>query len=240
MKYITESKIGLMRSNNEDNLGVLKNDKTLLAIVCDGLGGYNAGDVASEIAVETILSFFEETSGGDIIKLISDSILEAHNRILIESNKISSQFGMSTTAEVLFVDQKNFYWGHVGDSRIYLFSENRLIQLTKDHSLVQQLIDQGLIDEKNAGKHPNKNIITHALGDEKKLEIDAGNMLLPEKPWKFFITTDGVTNVIDFFEIEELLKYDDLQKLSEDISNLIESRGAPDNYSFIIISSEKE
>ncbi len=238
MKYISESKIGLSRKNNEDNLGIIKTKKTILAVICDGLGGYNAGDVASEIAVETILSYFEVTPNDNILSVITNSILESHNRILSESKKSISQNGMSTTVEVLYIDEYNIYWGHVGDSRIYSYINNQLVQLTKDHSLVQQLVDQGLINEDDASKHPNKNIITRALGDDKKLEIDVGSMQIPPGEWKFFLSTDGVTNVILDYEVEQFLQIEDLTEAAESISSLIENRGAPDNFSFIIISNE--
>jgi len=233
------SKVGFIRTENEDSLGVFKVDNGLLAIVCDGLGGNNAGEVASQLTVDTIYNHFRNSEINSYEERIKSSVLEA-NRIVFEKSQLEPKFsGMSTTAEVLFLKDNKAYMGHIGDSRIYIFREDKLEQLTKDHSFVQKLVDDGLLTEKEAEFHPNKNIITRALGDGNTIDVDLrvvdfrGNNDL-----YFFVCTDGVNCVTDNKELQDIFRLNDIDSISHNISDLIEERGAPDNFSFVIISNK--
>jgi protein phosphatase len=235
--YKTISKVGLIRTENEDSLGVFKFDNGLLAIVCDGLGGNNAGEVASQLAVDTIYNHFSNSLNENYIERIEASVYEANKTIYQKSISNSDLRGMSTTSEVLFLKDGTAFLGHIGDSRIYMFANNDLTQLTKDHSFVQRLVDEGVLSEDEAGFHPNKNIITRALGDSIPIDVDLySSDLEQEENILFFISTDGVHGVIDNKELQEIFRSkDDLNNISDEISGLIEGRGAPDNYSFVLI-----
>jgi len=239
-RYITQSNTGLKRSENEDALGVFEIDGGMLVVVCDGLGGNKAGDVASKLAVKTIASRFKEAVEKDILERIKDAILEANRTVLEESNKDFDMKGMATTVEALFLKDDHAYWGHVGDSRIYYFKKSKLKQLSKDHSLVQKLVDEGYLTLKEAEHHPNKNIIMRALGDNVSVEVDLSKLKISSSDYgKFFLCSDGVTTVVNDSELEELLSGNDFDQISDELSNLVEERGAPDNYSFVILTRDK-
>jgi protein phosphatase len=141
---------------------------------------------------------------------------------------------MATTIEVLFLVENTAYYGHVGDSRMYYLQNGKLKQLTKDHSLVQKLIDEGFLTVDEAEHHPDRNIIMRALGDTSAIEIDLSKITLKSSDDSlFFLCTDGVTTVVKDNELEEILTNYDF--LKEKLSELINQRGAPDNYTFVCI-----
>jgi serine/threonine protein phosphatase PrpC len=236
--YEKESKVGFKRTNNEDAIGIFNVDGGLLTIVCDGLGGNNAGEIASSLSVEIIYKSFKDSTEQDYLKRIKDSIEAANKSIKEESAKQDSFDGMATTAEILFIKEKTAYWGHVGDSRIYNLKNGKLKQLTKDHSLIQKLIDDGYLTLNQAETHPNKNIIMRALGDSDSIEIDLSKLKLDSSDHnKFLVCTDGVTNVINHDELEKMLRNKDSGTISKNLTSIIEKRGAPDNFSFVILES---
>jgi PPM family protein phosphatase len=236
--YVKESKVGLKRTNNEDAIGIFDVDGGLLTIVCDGLGGNNAGEIASSLSVEVIHKSFKDSDEQDYLKKIKDSIEAANRCIKEESSKQEKFDGMATTAEILFIKDKTVYWGHVGDSRIYNLKNGKLKQLTKDHSLIQKLIDDGYLTLNQAETHPNKNIIMRALGDSDSVEVELSKLkLVPSDSHKFLVCTDGVTNVINDDELEKLLKNKETGTISKSLTALIEKRGAPDNFSFVLLEA---
>ena len=235
--YITVSRTGLKREHNEDHIGVFEVDGGLLIIVCDGLGGNQGGEIASKLAVDTINEEFKNMTKLGVIERIQHSILKANDAIIQESSEDDNSNGMATTAEVLFLKKDFAYWGHVGDSRIYSSRKEKLQLLSKDHSLVQRLIDEGYITLKEAENHPNKNIITRALGDNNVLEVDLSKMKLKKKENnRFLVCTDGVSGVLTNNEIEILINNSNLSNIADKMSQLIEERGAPDNYSFVLLA----
>ncbi len=236
--YLAVSEIGQSRNKNEDAYGVYVVDDGLLVIVCDGLGGNKAGDIASQYSVKKIFNSFSNSSDEDYLVRIKNSIKNAHSGLIEEGENNYNFSGMATTAEVLYINDNYAYWGHVGDSRIYHLSKNKLKQLTKDHSLVQKLVDEGYLSLKEAENHPNKNIIMRALGDSDELEIDLSKVKITNSGSDdlFFVCTDGVSGVIDNNELENILILKDLHNISANLKNIIEERGAPDNYTFVIVS----
>jgi len=234
-KYSSVTNIGLKRKNNEDSLGIFEVDNGILAIVCDGLGGNKAGDIASQLSVNSVYDYFQTSDLPDYLERIKFSIMSTNKDLIEKSNTSPDLKGMATTIEVLFLKGNNAYWGHVGDSRIYFLRNSKLTQLTKDHSLVQKLVDEGYLTLKEAEHHPNKNIIMRALGDNQKVEIDLSKMKLnSNEDFLFFICTDGVTGVINDLELEKI--FSDYDKTNETLSKLIINRGAPDNFSFVTIA----
>lgn len=237
LNYICESKIGLKRSGNEDFVGVLNVDDGLLAVVCDGLGGNRAGDIASRLTVESIFNSFSNSLETNYLNRIRFSLGYANKIILEEAKKYNEKKGMATTAEVLFIKNHKAYLGHIGDSRSYFFHNRKIKQLTKDHSLVQRLVDEGYITKKQAENHPNKNIIVRAIGDNEIIEIDLHEFELNENEnWKFLMCTDGVTTVLDDEDLALILNKNDIEIISENLSQKVEEKGAPDNYSFVLVS----
>lgn len=235
--YITVSRTGLKREHNEDYIGIFEIDYGLLIVVCDGLGGNRGGEVASKLAVDTISSEFKNMNKLGIIERIQYAITKANESIIEHSSKDENLTGMATTAEVLFLKKDFAYWGHVGDSRIYSSKNGKLQLLSKDHSLVQRLVDEGFITLKEAENHPNKNIITRALGESIDIEVDLSKIKLKKKENnKFLVCTDGVSGVLNDSEIEKFINGNNLSNIAAKMSRLIEDRGAPDNYSFVLLA----
>ncbi|HSP86753.1 MAG TPA: Stp1/IreP family PP2C-type Ser/Thr phosphatase [Ignavibacteriaceae bacterium] len=238
--YTKISKTGLVRSDNEDSIGVFKVQDGLLAVVCDGLGGNNAGEVASQLAVETVHKNFQDSPEDNYPEKIKSSVIKANTAIFEKAKSDSDLKGMSTTAEVLFIKDDKAYIGHVGDSRIYIFTGGKLKQVTKDHSFVQRLVDEGVLSEKEAEVHPNKNIITRALGDSIPVEVDLDAIKIPsQENLFFFMCTDGVSGVIDNSELEGIFRLNDMDYITKRIAELVEQRGAPDNFSFVLIKNDE-
>jgi protein phosphatase len=205
--------------------------------MCDGLGGGLSGEFASKVSVETIHKSFVQSKEIDLLKRIRHAIEKANKFVYEKSNGNLNFKGMASTCEVLLLNGVCSVWGHIGDSRIYIFKNDKLKQLTKDHSLIQKLMDDGELTVKEFKNHPRKSVITKAIGDDKIPDIDTSKIVLPNSGnFKFFVCTDGVTCVVNDAEIEKFLGYDNIQRASEQLKNLIEMRGAPDNYSFFIIS----
>lgn len=239
MKYthVSVSETGLRRYDNEDSFGVFELEDGLLTVLCDGLGGNKAGEVASSLTVETIYNSFIKSDKVDYLERIKDAILAANRMIIEESSATPAFRGMATTVEVLYLNSSTAYWGHIGDSRIYRLINNKIKQLTKDHSLVQRLVDEGFLTLKEAENHPNKNIIMKALGDASDVEADLSKLrLLLKDNVKFFICSDGVSGVVNDEELEEIITNNEADLISQKLSKLIEDRGAPDNYTFVLIT----
>ena len=235
--YFSVSEYGQKRKDNEDSVGIFHTDYGLLIIMCDGLGGGLSGEFASKVSVETIHKTFIQSEEVDSIKRIRKAIEQANKFVYEKSNGNLNFKGMATTCEVILLNGTCSVWGHIGDSRIYIFKNNKLKQLTKDHSLVQKLMDEGEFTVKELKNYPRKSVITKAIGDDKIPDIDTSKIVLPNSDhFKFFVCTDGVTCVINDAEIEKFLGQNDIEEASEQLKNLIEMRGAPDNYSFVIIS----
>lgn len=236
--YCSVSEFGKIRKQNEDSVGIFKTYFGLLIIICDGLGGGLSGEFAARLSVETIHKAFVESDEADLLKRIRKSIEKANKFVYEKSNGNLNFKGMATTCEVLLLNGESAYWGHIGDSRIYAHKNNKLTQLTKDHSLIQKLMDEGELAVKDFKNHPKKSVVTKAIGDNKIPEVDTSKMLLPQKSQlKFLVCTDGVTCVVNDNELENLLENEDINKISNKLKKLIEKRGAPDNYSYVIVSN---
>ena len=238
-KYIKISNIGFEKKFNEDAVEVMMVDDGLLAILCDGVGGDYGGDMASKIAIKSATYFFTSSESHDYLERIKYSLEEANSFVVNHSAGSEMLKSMATTIEMFFIKDNIAYWGHIGDSRIYHIKSDKLKQITKDHSLVQKLLDEGFITHNQAANHPNKNIITKALGDNPYVYPDISKIKLNEfETNRFFICSDGVTNMISDPEIERILNLSDLEAKKNEIVRLVKLRGAVDDYSFIYIEKE--
>jgi protein phosphatase len=239
LNYISESRRGLVREVNQDHAGTLQTTEGFLAVVCDGVGGNNGGETASEIAVGAIISGFRDYTELEPIERIEKGIRIANEEIAREADLDPFLKGMATTAVVLFLDHYGAYWAHAGDSRIYFYKDSELTQLTKDHSLVQTMVDKGIINAAAAEKHPFKHIITRAIGENLSLEIETGSMDLNyDENIKFLLCSDGVSGMLTKVEIADILSMNNLSEMDIKFTRKIEKNGAVDNYTFIIISNK--
>ncbi len=239
-KYLKFTSPGVEKRLNEDAVEVTETNDGLLSILCDGIGGDSGGELASRIALKSALYFFNSYEGNNYLERIKLTVEESNNFVLGHSSNTLPLKNMATTFEILFLKDNFVYWGHIGDSRIYHLKCKRLNQITKDHSMVQKLLDEGYISHKQAENHPQKNVIIKALGDNPNIEADVSKIKINDSDVnKFFICSDGVSNLITNKELEVILNIPDLEEIKKQIIKFVKLRGAVDDYSFIIIEKMK-
>jgi len=235
-KYIRFTSPGAEKKFNEDAVETVEINNGLLAVLCDGVGGDNGGELAARIALKSAMYFFNASESDDYLEKIKLAIDESNSFVINHSSTSIPLKNMATTLEIIYLKENIVYWGHIGDSRIYHLKSKRLNQITKDHSLVQKLLDEGYITHKQAVNHPQKNIIIKALGDNAIIEPDVSKIKLNENEEnRFFICSDGVSNLISDAEIEKVLISEDIEEIKNRLIKMIKLRGAADDYSFIII-----
>lgn len=240
MQVFAKTDIGKERKINEDYYYISPTDSNIkLYIIADGMGGYNAGEVASKMATisvkEYIEKHFEESkiSRELLIKLISNAI-EYANNIVYQKSISSKEFnGMGTTLDVCLIYNNKAYIGHIGDSRVYRIRKNFMRKITKDHSYVQTLIEDGTITKEEAYNHPKKNMLTKALGCLEKVEPDIYIKTFIQDDI-FVMTTDGLTNMIKEDEIYKIIN-ENPQISAEKLITEANARGGFDNITVIII-----
>lgn len=232
MEYVVYTNRGKIREDNEDSYLVKTRPFPLFA-VADGMGGHQAGEVASQLAVKFLDSYTFDT--GNLSIAIEEAINKANEEILqLGVNKASYQ-GMGTTLSMGIILNNKLFIGHVGDSRIYIYRDGELKQLTTDHSLVNELLENKQITSQEAFNHPQKNIITQALGISQNLNVEIKEIDLLKGDLLLF-STDGLHDLLCYQEINEFLA---TGKEIESISNLMGEealhKGGNDNITFIIV-----
>lgn len=241
MDAIFLTDVGKLRPHNEDDGAVVK-DKThnqLLALIADGMGGHQAGDVASQLTKEFILKKWEENDqlftpvGAE--QWLEETIQQTNTNLFELAQSNPKYEGMGTTVVAAICNEQFVTIAHVGDSRIYLKTNETLKQLTADHSLVGELLRNRQITEAEALNHPRKNVLLRALGTEESVKIDIetihweqGNYLL--------LCSDGLTNkVLDEEMNEELMKNTPIKVIGEKLIQMANERGGEDNISLAIV-----
>ena len=229
-----QSDPGLRRPNNEDDFIVMP-DADLMA-VADGMGGAAAGEVASRIFIETVSALFIRTrcqSEQEAIAKVQDAFRLANEKILSHIKYNPQCRGMGCTAELIVFTSQGYVLGHVGDSRAYLLRAGQLKQLTRDHSLVQDQIDQGLVKPEEVRKHPFKNVILRAVGIDEPLALDLirGKAVPGDL---FLLCSDGLTDMIDDLLIKEVLSLP--LTLAQKGTKLIESAKSAGGYDNITVA----
>lgn len=232
-----ETDTGNKRTLNEDAVGYYEKDDLGIFIVADGMGGHNAGEIASKIAVETVIKYIREHHSDYTMEQVIDAaISEANKEIYKYALLDESCSGMGTTITVAFVKNNELVIGNVGDSRCYIVSKGKLKKITKDHSLVQELLDNGTITEEEARTHPNKNVITRAVGTKAMVKGDCYTVALSSID-KVIICSDGLTNEVSEEEIIEVIENNEINSCLE-LVQLSKDKGGRDNISVIIFKGE--
>ncbi len=242
MKYYGRSDIGLIRKTNQDYYQVVINSLGyMLAIVCDGVGGGLAGDVASKDActvfAERFLQLDIDLSDKQMRNWIKTTIYEVNDHVLHLAGTSDDYRGMSTTLVAALLSNENIYIINVGDSRAYGFKDDELKQLTKDHTLIQSLIDQKLITNEQAFDHPHRHILTNAIGipndikiDIFKIDLDYGLILL---------ASDGLHGYMMDDEIKKIIAKDkSLKKITDNLIKNANKKGGFDNTTIILIGDQ--
>ncbi len=197
---------GKVRLQNEDSCGYASTPNGYVFVVCDGMGGHVGGKIASNIAVKSILNFLNEQKNGNTLLIMKNAIEEANKNIYELSVQDKNLKGMGTTVVLLIIKEQNAFVAHVGDSRIYLHTDGKLHRITKDHSYVQSLVDNGSITEEEAERHPRRNQIMNALGifEEVKVEL-AEKPILPKNGDILMLCSDGLNGMIKDLIMETTL-----------------------------------
>jgi len=232
---------GLVRGNNEDSLTF--DAPAQLAVLADGMGGYNAGEVASGMATAFIASELARWLGqagkqahGKDVQRAMQICVENANRSIFHAATTNAQYaGMGTTLVVAVFHQSRLILGHVGDSRCYRFRDGQLFQLTKDHSLLQEQMDAGLITPEQAATSLNKNLVTRALGvdDSVLLEINEHRL---ESGDLYLLCSDGLTDMVDDVSLAHILASDrTMDAMADECIRQANEQGGRDNVSVLLV-----
>ncbi|MBN1252773.1 MAG: Stp1/IreP family PP2C-type Ser/Thr phosphatase [Bacteroidales bacterium] len=228
---------GLLREKNEDFLAYFDTLNGHVFVLCDGMGGHNAGEYASELAVETVGVFLNNKYFKNPFDAVEKALKSANFEVYEKSNSHPDFNGMGTTIVLALIRDNRIYYGHIGDSRIYYFTKNKLKQITKDHSFVQSLVDEGIITKEDAVNHPQKNQLSQALGLEPFIEPDVSpSAIIPNNDDLLFLCSDGLNNMVSDKKIEsELKKKQPIIDAATELINLANKKGGDDNISVQIV-----
>jgi len=197
----------MVRSGNEDNFFAEADERRGLFVVADGMGGHAAGEVASEMAVQIVSRYLlalEHVRDATADEKMSQSLIDANRAIYERMLAEVDKQGMGTTASVLVLAENQYLIGQVGDSRIYLLRDGGLVQVTKDHSYVQEQVDAGLLTPEQARYHPYSNVITRCVGANETVDVDLyRGAVLPGDV--FLVASDGLTGMVDDRRLQQIL-----------------------------------
>ncbi|MGM0378283.1 MAG: Stp1/IreP family PP2C-type Ser/Thr phosphatase [Bacillota bacterium] len=241
MKFSSITDVGNVREINEDDYYIDSQTEKLF-MVADGMGGHKAGDVASKMVINILKNHFLKNINENMeLVEIKNKLLEGIKIANKEVYKLSSKYkklnGMGTTLNLLYIGKKDLLFLNAGDSRSYIYYDSKLQKITKDHSLVEQLLSNGTITENEAKNHPQRNIITSCLGNKKDYKIDS--YIVPKrKNMKILLCTDGLTNLIKKEEIKETIENNNVYLSSKKLVDLAKKYGGFDNITLILLSIE--
>ena len=208
MQIEYQSDVGRRRNTNQDYASVFTNQEGIkLAILADGMGGHRAGDIASQMAVLNLGNAWEEQDLTDDEKIAQWFIqaIQEENALIYQRGQEQPEYnGMGTTIVAAALSEERFTIAHVGDSRAYLIRDGKIIQLTEDHSLVNELVKSGEISEEMAVNHPRKNILTRSVGMPGTVEVDVSTYIWQLKD-RLLLCSDGLTNMISVEQIVHIV-----------------------------------
>lgn len=228
--------VGMVRSQNQDYYGAYEGKYGSLIIVADGMGGHEGGEAASRLTVEGVRDHFAGLPAEFTPRVeLAQSLHEANRRITAMAAETSELLDMGSTAVVLLLRDEQAYAAHIGDSRIYLVRKQQIYQLTKDHSLVQQMIDANMISAADARSHPQKNIITRALGANKKGEPEVSQAISIFQGDTFLLCTDGLLDYVIEAEMIRITSEHPPQKAAELLVEMAKQRGGADNITVQVV-----
>lgn len=240
MKIYSKTDVGKVRSSNQDSffVGELQNGAAF-GIVCDGMGGANAGNVASETAVKLISdyvlrSYRDSMDEFEAEKMLRNAIESANIEVFESASNDDELKGMGTTVVIALVQENKAVIANVGDSRIYLIGEE-ITQITRDHSVVQSLIESGKITPEDAKMHPVKNVITRAIGAEEKVVADTASLELCEGQ-TLLLCTDGLSSYVESEDIFKIFKKNSIENVPEELIKLANKRGGGDNITVVTLT----
>lgn len=237
MKKCSLTDIGMRREMNQDYfysseepVGSLPN----LFVVADGMGGHNAGEFASRYAVETMVNTAKNTEKTDTIGILTECVSNANASLWAYAGTHDEMRGMGTTLVAAVLDGRRLVTVNVGDSRLYVIGDG-IRQITEDHSLVQEMVRMGEMDRESARTHPDRNIITRAVGADRKVQTDVFETVL-EPGDRILLCSDGLTNMVEDQRILQVMNGEgDLTSKTESLVELANRNGGKDNITVITI-----
>ncbi|STP40296.1 protein phosphatase 2C [Enterococcus durans] len=244
MQIEYQSDVGRRRNTNQDYASVFTNQEGIkLAILADGMGGHRAGDIASQMAVLNLGNAWEEQDLTDDEKIAQWFIqaIQEENALIYQRGQEQPEYnGMGTTIVAAALSEERFTIAHVGDSRAYLIRDGKIIQLTEDHSLVNELVKSGEISEEMAVNHPRKNILTRSVGMPGTVDVDVSTYIWQLKD-RLLLCSDGLTNMLSEEMIETIVNQEGTlsDKVTELINQANEAGGA-DNITVLLIEFKED
>ncbi|MCU6795266.1 MULTISPECIES: Stp1/IreP family PP2C-type Ser/Thr phosphatase [Paenibacillus] len=246
LKTAALTDVGRVRLVNEDRAVVQEDiNGVALAILADGMGGHQAGDIASQMAVDIIhqhlQSLAAEASVHERKSCLKDAVELANEKIFEFASQRENYHGMGTTVVVAMADEDTVVIGHVGDSRVYRINQSGIEQLTEDHSLVNVLVKSGQITREEAGHHPRRNVLTRALGTESTIEID-----IQDLSWQhgdtLLLCSDGLSSLISSEQIVAPIQQEagSLEEIAQQLVNEALTAGGDDNITVVLVSNESD
>ncbi len=240
MKAFSITDIGMKRKINQDY--VFSSENAIgsfpnLFIVADGMGGHKAGDYASRICVQTVTESIENSKLRTPVGVLEEAIGAANKRIYTDAEGNSELEGMGTTLVAAVITEDNvLYVANVGDSRLYVVNDEEIRQITEDHSLVEEMVKNGEIERSEARLHPNKNIITRAIGTSKEVVADYFEVQLKQDD-EILICSDGLCNMLDDGEMRYIMiRYsDDIERTAVELVKKANENGGKDNISIVLV-----
>ena len=237
METYCQTDVGLKRNSNQDF--VYASDQKVgrlpsLLIVADGMGGHAAGDLASRVCVETAVSSIEGSGQTETIPILAEAVQKANRAVLKKAAEKLEYAGMGTTIVAAVIDGNTLYVANVGDSRLYLIDDDRIDQITLDHSLVAEMVRSGRISPEQMRNHPEKNIITRAVGGEENVEVDFFDVGL-HKGDVVLLCSDGLTNMVEDEQIFRIVRREKtLRDAGQKLISAANSAGGRDNISVVL------
>ena len=238
MRYGIRTDRGLKRQLNEDNCNVLVGYPGVPTcfVIADGMGGHKCGEVASKQAVDSVCNLLlkADWEKQDISEMLRDIITSVNDEIYNFSLLDEATQGMGTTLIISVLKNRKLYIGHVGDSRVYIIRDNLIEKVTWDHSFIEELVKNGSITKDEAVNHPNKNMITRAVGYELGLQVDTYEVDIKENDI-ILLCTDGLTNMLTEEEILDIItSNDEPQNVCDTLIQNANNRGGEDNITVIV------
>ncbi|MGN1080655.1 MAG: Stp1/IreP family PP2C-type Ser/Thr phosphatase [Acutalibacteraceae bacterium] len=241
MRIVSKSDIGRMRRTNQDAYAAGELTGNIAwAVVCDGMGGANGGNIASQTAVKVISEKITNNLVGGmnssaIKSLLNTAIYTANLNVFDMAKSVETLSGMGTTVVAAIICDDVLHIAHAGDSRAYIISGDTIKQITKDHSIVQHMVELGQITSEEAKVHPKKNVITRALGVEETIQVD-----YTEIPFNdgdiIMLCTDGLSNFIDSKQVMEILNSSNFYEFSDRLVDTANKNGGGDNITVVVIA----
>jgi serine/threonine protein phosphatase PrpC len=235
--------VGRQRENNEDSHVYWEPDsdedfrrKGRLAVVADGMGGYEGGQEASRLAVETVRSIYDNAFNGDPQATLSAAFEAAHQNIQRFAQEHPQFYGMGTTCTALSIVGRQLHFAHVGDSRLYLIRAETISRLTRDHSYVGRLVESGIVRSEDAESHPQRHILTAALGSGRDVIPHIPDLPIPlEEGDILLLCTDGLWGLVGDPDLARLAQSNPPAEACQKLVTMALERGGPDNITALVL-----